>query len=163
MNGSKEVFFQDFMPENVCFGCGKEHPDGLRIKSFWEGDTSVCLWQAQTKYAGWSGLLNGGVIATLIDCHCMCTAMAAAYRDEGRLLDSLPEYRYATGSLNLSYKRPTPIQDLVRLEAKVIETKGRKTVLSCVLFSREQIAVAAEVVAIRVFDSSVVDNMNPFK
>ncbi|MFT7282733.1 MAG: hypothetical protein ACI9DM_002469, partial [Cyclobacteriaceae bacterium] len=42
-------------------------------------------------------------------------------------------------------------------------TKGRKTRLSCVLFSKEQITVEAEVVAIRVFDSSVVDNLNPFK
>lgn len=75
-------FFQDYMPGNVCFGCGAENPDGLQIKSFWDGDEGVCTFQSQPKYHGWETVINGGILATLVDCHTMCTAMADAYRRE---------------------------------------------------------------------------------
>ena len=98
--------------------------------------------------------MNGGIIATLIDCHCMGTAMAEAYRMEDRSLDTLPEYRYATGTLSVKYLKPTP-NTKVQLRAKITEVKGRKTVLSCDFFDEKGNKTAeADVVAIRVFDSS---------
>lgn len=155
-------YFQDFMPENVCFGCGN-NPEGLHIKSYWDGDVSVCKWTSKEKYHGWSDLMNGGVMATLIDCHTMCTAMADAYRREERALDTMPEYRYATGTLNIKYIKPTPNRE-VELRAKVIEVKGRKTVLKCDFLDFEGNKTAeAEVIGIRVFDSSQQDGNNPFK
>jgi acyl-coenzyme A thioesterase PaaI-like protein len=155
-------FFQDHMPENVCFGCGHNH-EGLQIKSFWEGDVSVCKWKSEEKYHGWSDLMNGGIMATLIDCHCMGTAMADAYRRENRDLDSEPVYRYATGTLSVKYLKPTP-NDEVELRAKIVEVKGRKTVLSCdFLSSSGEITATADVVAIRVFNSSDDSGSNPFK
>ncbi len=150
---SDSKYFQDHMPENVCFGCGQNH-EGLQIKSYWDGDESVCDWESEEKYHGWSNLMNGGIIATLIDCHCMGTAMAEAYRMEDRSLDTLPEYRYATGTLSVKYLKPTP-NTKVQLRAKITEVKGRKTVLSCDFFDEKGNKTAeADVVAIRVFDSS---------
>lgn len=150
MNNSK--YFQDHMPENVCFGCGHNH-EGLQIKSYWDGAVSVCEWESEEKYHGWSNLMNGGIMATLIDCHCMGTAMAYAYKMEGRGLDSMPEYRYATGTLSVKYLKPTP-NTTVQLRATVIEAKGRKTVLKCDLLDENGNKTAeADVVAIRVFDS----------
>lgn len=149
-----EEYFQDFMPENVCFGCGIHNPDGLQIKSYWEGEEAVCIWQSEEKYHGWPKLMNGGVIATLIDCHCMGSAMAHAYKSEGRSLDSEPEYRYATGTLNIKYLKPTPNDKPVELRAKILEVKERKTTLHCDLYCEEVKTAEAEVIAIRVFDSS---------
>ena len=150
------------MPENVCYGCG-HNPQGLHIKSFWEGDESVCKWESEEKYHGWSNLMNGGIMATLIDCHCMGTAMADAYKRENRSLDSMPEYRYATGTLSVKYLKPTP-NDQVELRARVVEVKGKKTVLKCDFFSSDGKKTAeADVVAIRVFDSSQGQGENPFK
>ncbi|GAB4248162.1 MAG: PaaI family thioesterase [Ekhidna sp.] len=158
---SESKYFQDHMPENVCFGCGHNH-EGLQIKSFWEGDVSVCEWTSKEKYHGWSDLMNGGIMATLIDCHCMGTAMADAYQREDRELNTEPEYRYATGTLSVKYLRPTP-NTKVRLEAKVVEVKGRKTILKCDFFSEKGEKTAeADVVAIRVFDSSQ-SGETPFK
>lgn len=147
-------YFQDFMPGNICFGCGKEHPEGLRIQSRWEGEESVATWHSRPEFRGWATLLNGGIIATLVDCHCMGTAMADAYRREHRSLDSAPYYRYATGTLTVKYLKPTHNDLPVHLRARVTEVKGRKTVLSCQVFSGEELTAEAEVVAIRVFDSS---------
>jgi acyl-coenzyme A thioesterase PaaI-like protein len=159
---SNSKFFQDHMPENVCFGCGHNH-DGLNIKSYWEGDEAVLHWESQEKYHGWSDLMNGGIMATLIDCHCMGTAMADAYRSENRDLDSEPVYRYATGTLSIKYLKPTP-NTKVQLRARIVEVKGRKTVLKCDFLSDSGEKTAeADVVAIRVFDSSKADGSNPFK
>lgn len=159
----EEKYFQNHMPENVCFGCGQNNHEGLQIKSFWEGDTGVCEWMPEEKYNGWKGLLNGGIIATLVDCHCMCTAMAEAYQSENRDLNSEPEYRYATGTMTLKYLKPTFIDAVVELKAKVTEVKGRKTIISCEVFSKGVKTVEAEVIAIRVFDSSKDGAGNVFK
>ncbi|MFY0600109.1 MAG: PaaI family thioesterase [Cyclobacteriaceae bacterium] len=155
-------YFQDHMPENVCFGCGKNH-EGLNIKSFWDGEEAVCRWDSEEKYHGWANLLNGGILATLVDCHCMGTAIAHAYKLENRDLDSSPIYRYATGTLSVKYLKPTPNNQTVELRAKVMEVKNRKTVLKCDVFSGELKTAEAEVVAIRVFDSSSNEGGNPFK
>ena len=160
MKNSK--YFQDHMPENVCFGCGHNH-EGLQIKSYWDGDISICKWHSEEKYHGWSNLLNGGIMATLIDCHCMGTAMADAYQKEGREMNSKPEYRYATGTLSVKYLKPTP-NDQVELRAKVTEVKGRKTVMTCELISSKgEVSAVADVIAIRVFDGSQNSEANPFK
>jgi len=142
------------MPGNVCFGCGKANHDGLKISSYWEGDESVCIWESQEKYQGWKGILNGGILATLIDCHTMCTAMAATYQAENRSLESEPIYRYATGTISVKYLKPTSNTKPIELRATVKEIKGRKVVMSCIAKSDGQITAEAEVIAIRVFDSS---------
>lgn len=150
----EKQYFQDHMPGNVCFGCGTENTDGLHIKSYWDGDVSKCDWDSSEKYRGWPGLMNGGIMASLVDCHCMGTAMADAMREEGRALGSEPEYRYATGTLSIKYLKPTSNTTPVQLVARVTERKGRKTVLHCEIWSKGVMTAEAEVVAIRVFDSS---------
>jgi len=150
----KEAIFQNHMPGNICFGCGQNNHQGLKIKSYWEGEEAVCIWQSEEKYQGWKGLLNGGVMATLIDCHSMCTAMAATYKSENRALDSLPEYRYATGTMTIKYLQPTSNIKPVELRATVQEIKGRKVIIHCNMYSEGKLTAKAEVIAIRVFDSS---------
>ena len=159
----EKKYFQDYMPENVCFGCGINNDQGLHVKSYWEGDECICQWHSEEKYHGWSNLMNGGVMATLIDCHCMCTAMAHAYESEGRGLGSQPEYRYATGTLSVKYLKPTSNNDPVELRAKVLEVKGKKTVLKCDFYCLGEKTAEADVVAIRVFDSSTDAGGNLFK
>lgn len=163
MNSNEKEYFQDSMPGNVCFGCGNDNHDGLHVKSFWEQDESVCIWQSKEKYHGWSDLLNGGIMATIIDCHCMGTAMAHAYKVENRLLGSDPEYRYATGTLNVKYLLPTSNNHPVELRAKVIEVKNRKTVMKCDVISQGKKTAEADVVAIRVYDASQKTDENKFK
>jgi len=150
--GSK--YFQDHMPGNICFGCGRENHDGLKISSYWEGEEAVCIWHSKDKYQGWKGILHGGILASIIDCHTMCTAMAAVYKMEGRGLDSLPIYRYATGTLTIKYLKPTPNDKPIELRARVTLIKGKKVVIHCKAISEDVITAEAEVVAIRVYDSS---------
>ena len=147
-------YFQDFMPDNVCFGCGQDNHFGLKIKSYWEGEEAVCIWNSEEKYQGWKNVLNGGILASLIDCHTMGTAMAAAYKAEDRPMDTMPEYRYATGTITVKYLKPTSNLKPIELRAKVLEMKGKKVVMVCDAFSEGVRTATAEVIAIRVFDSS---------
>lgn len=158
----KKDYFQSHMPENVCFGCGVSNPDGLHVKSYWEGEEAVCQWTSEEKYHGWANLLNGGILATIIDCHCMGTAMADAYKRENRSLDSEPVYRYATGTLTVKYLKPTP-NTTIELRTTIEEVKGRKTVMKCKAYVDGELTAEADVIAIRVYDSSTHEGENPFK
>lgn len=157
----KPQYFQDFMPGNICFGCGRDNHFGLQISSYWDGEEAVCIWNSEEKYQGWKGILNGGIIATLVDCHCMGAAAAASYRAEGRPLGSEPEYRYATGTLEVKYLKPTPNDKAVEIRARITEIKGRKTVLECSVLAGGVETAIAHVVGIRVYDGSKPDN-GPF-
>ncbi len=154
---SKDIF-QDYMPGNICFGCGKSTKNGLHIKSYWKGDVSECVWVPKSIHQGWKGIMNGGIIATIIDCHIMGTSMAYAYKNENRELGSSPEYKYATGTMKIKYLKPTP-NNKVLLRAKVLSYSEKKVHVSCELFSKGEVTVIGEVVAFRVYDSSKEKNL----
>ena len=143
--------FQDQIPENFCYGCGPGNPVGLRLRSIWAGNEALCVFQpAPYHAAGPRHILNGGIIATLIDCHAVCTAIAYAYRAENRAIGSVPAIWYATASLAVRYLRPTPLDRLVTVRARVVETRLRRTTLACALSADDVECVQAEVVAVRV-------------
>jgi len=151
----QEKSIQEYMTGNVCFGCGKDNHDGLQIDSYWQdNDEIVCIWHSQPKYQGWKGILNGGILASLVDCHCMGTALAAVYRSEGRELGTEPTYHFATGTLNIRYLLPTSNDKAIELRAKVIEIKGKKVTIHCNVWSEGHKTAEAEVIAIKVYDSS---------
>lgn len=146
-----EGAFQDQMKDNHCWGCGTLNEKGFQIKSHWEGKSAVCVWQPHPEHAaGPPHILNGGVIATLIDCHSICTAVAAAAEKEGRPIDSDPMIWYVTGSLTVDYVQPTLIAYPVELRAWVESQTEKKTVVASTLYSQGQVRAKGKVTAIRV-------------
>jgi acyl-coenzyme A thioesterase PaaI-like protein len=145
--------FQDAIPHNHCWGCGTLHPRGLHIKSRWDpgGAESVCdLVPGPEFMAGPTDVLYGGYVAAVIDCHCVCTAIADAYRAAGRALGSEPLVWCVTAALRLDFVAPTPLGVPIALRARIRERKGRKRVLECVLTADGRERAKAEVVAIEV-------------
>ena len=146
-------YFQKHMLSDICFGCGHDNAAGLKIRSFWQDEDCVCIWQPETKHQGWPGLVCGGIIATLIDCHCMSSAMATAIRNENRSLGTEPEYRFATGTLNIKYLKPTPSTIALKLKAKVIKIKNQRIyTLHCDLYANNTKTAEAEVIAFLVYN-----------
>jgi acyl-coenzyme A thioesterase PaaI-like protein len=143
--------FQDYYPPNhsVCFGCGEHNRLGLRIKSVWEGDESVCHFMPKPEFMAFPGVVYGGLIASLIDCHNIATAIAAAYRAENREMDTLPAIMYVTGNLNVSFLKPTPMNTELILKAVVKEMKPKKMVIACSVFAGNEKTAEGEVIAIR--------------
>lgn len=144
--------FQDLIgPENHCHGCGPENPKGHRIKSYWDGDEAVCHFTPQPHHcAGSTDVVNGGIIASLIDCHSINFAMAEAYRREGREIGSDPKIWYVTANLNINYRAGAPIANTLELRARISKIDGRKTWIACTLSADGKVCADAEVLAIRI-------------
>ncbi|MFO7544862.1 MAG: hotdog domain-containing protein [Trueperaceae bacterium] len=146
-----EVAFQDAIEHNHCWGCGPNNPAGLRLKSKWHGDVAVAHFTpADHHTAAPTHVVNGGILATAVDCHAVCTAMADAYRQEERPLGEAPGIWYATGKLQLEYLRPTLIGRDLRITARVEARAGRRTTVRCVVEADGLATVEAVVVAVRV-------------
>ena len=149
-----DLAFQDQMHDNFCWGCGADNPDGLGLKSHWEGDVSVAQWHSSPEYAaGPRHVLNGGIIATLLDCHGVCTAIADAYAREDRAIGSAPDLWYATASMTVDYLRPAPIDALVSLRGTIVEVEDRFTTVTCELEAAGKVRAQGSVRAVRVPDT----------
>ncbi len=144
--------FQDLIPNNHCYGCGPDNESGLRIKSFWSANNeSVCQYTPEAhQCAGPRQYLNGGIIATLLDCHGICTAMAKAYKMAGRKVGEGEQIWFATRRLDVSYRKPTPIDKELEIVAKIIEANEKKITLDCSLSAAGEICATANVIAVRV-------------
>lgn len=142
--------FQDQGSVPHCYGCGADNEKGLRIKSAWDGDEAVCRWRPESHHCGGSReIVNGGVIATLIDCHSLNLAVAQAYKDAGRPVGSAPRIAYVTASLSVSYLRPTPIDATLELRARIEKIEGRKVWVRCTLSAAGELCARGEVLGIR--------------
>jgi acyl-coenzyme A thioesterase PaaI-like protein len=116
-----EQSLQDrYAPANACFGCGPANADGLRIKSFVRGDEVVATWQPKRMHEAFPGVLNGGIIGALLDCHCNWTAAWALMRAANA---SAPPCT-VTAEYAIKLRRPTPTDAPVALRAKVVEITG---------------------------------------
>jgi acyl-coenzyme A thioesterase PaaI-like protein len=147
-----QTAFQDYYPEAFaqCYGCGRLNEHGLQIKSYWDGDESVCTFQPRPYHTAVPGYVYGGLIASLIDCHSTGTAAAAAYRAQGRAMDTDPPLRFVTASLHVDYLRPTPIGGPLELRSQVKEVKGRKVVVATTLSAGGEVCARGQVVAVRI-------------
>ena len=146
-----EQAFQDQGSVSHCHGCGPDNEKGLRIKSYWDADEAVCTWQAEPYQCGGSkDIVNGGIIASLIDCHSLNLAIAQAYKAEGRPIGSVPKIFYVTANLKVDYHRPTPINQPLHLRARITKVEGRKTWVSCTLSVEGRVCATAEVLGVRV-------------
>jgi acyl-coenzyme A thioesterase PaaI-like protein len=143
--------FQDFYPDHLahCYGCGRLNEHGHQIKSYWDGDESVCEFLPKPYHIAIPGYVYGGLIASLIDCHGTGTAAAAMYRAENRAMDTEPAFRFVTGSLHVDYVRPTPLGVPLQVRATVKEIKGRKVVVSATLSANGEVCARGEVVAVQ--------------
>jgi len=147
-----EKAFQDFYPEKLswCYGCGSLNKDGLQIKSYWDGDETVARFIPRSYHIAVPGYVYGGLLASLIDCHGTGTASAAAYRTEGRPIDSDPPLRFLTASLHVDYLKPTPLGIELEVRGRVKEVKGRKVVIEEWITANGVVTVRGEVIAVQV-------------
>jgi hypothetical protein len=94
---------ETYGPEGICFGCGPANEKGLRIRSFAEGDDVVCEWSPQSHHQAFAGVLNGGIIGSLFDCHMNWSAATHLMRARG---EDVPPCT-VTADYAVQLKRPT--------------------------------------------------------
>jgi acyl-coenzyme A thioesterase PaaI-like protein len=112
-----------YAPQGICFGCGAANAAGLRIKSFaGPGGEVVADWMPAEQYAAFQNVLNGGIIGTLLDCHCNWTACRhLMLRDR---TDTPP--CTVTAEYAITLRRPTPMDGPVHLQACAVASEGRR-------------------------------------
>jgi acyl-coenzyme A thioesterase PaaI-like protein len=109
-----------YAPQNHCFGCGPANPKGLRLKSREEGDELVARFKPEPHHEAFDGVLNGGIIGALLDCHGNWAASLHLMRKAG--LDRPP--CTVTAEFQVKLLRPTPTDGEVELFARVVSSDG---------------------------------------
>lgn len=113
-----EVALQDrYAPENRCFGCGPLNDKGLRLKSRVEGDVVVADFTPEPHHQAFEGILNGGIIGALLDCHSNWTAAYTLMKQSG---ESTPPCT-VTADFHVRLKAPTPMVEPLHLVARASE------------------------------------------
>ena len=120
-----------YAPHNACFGCGPANEKGLRIRSFPApaGDEVVADWTPQSHHEAFPGMLNGGIIGALLDCHSNWTAAWHLMQKAG--VDHPP--CTVTADFHVVLKRPTPTDHAVHLSARVVESTTDRAVIEATL------------------------------
>ena len=116
---------EKYAPASSCFGCGPANPKGLRIRSFAQGEEVVANWQPEIHHEAFPGMLNGGIIGSLLDCHCNRPAAWHLMRQGG--LETPP--CTVTADYAIKLLGPTPTNGMIQLVARVVEsTADRATI-----------------------------------
>ncbi len=144
---------QDFYPEHLalCYGCGRLNEWGYRLKTRWDGDETVTRFTPEPYHTAVPGVVYGGLLASLVDCHSTATAAAALYRAEGREMDDGgPPHRCVTGTLTVRFVRPTPLGVELEVRGRVISVEGRRITVTSRLVAAGEVTVEADAVAFEV-------------
>ncbi|MFO1137384.1 MAG: PaaI family thioesterase [Rhodoblastus sp.] len=139
-------------PDFTCFCCGPAHPTGLRIKSHWAADGVhvVTKHTPRDEFLGFPGLVYGGLLAMLVDCHSGWTNMAYHYRAEGREPETKPRIDCVTGKINLEYLKATPLGVELTILGRVEGELARKSRVLCEIWAGDVLTVKADSIFVRV-------------
>jgi len=147
MPTTTEQSLQDrYGPDTICFGCGPANALGLRIKSFPRGDEVVCEWRAEKHHEAFEGILNGGIVGALFDCHMNWTAACHLMTANG--LAGPPTT--VTAEYSVVLKRPTPTAEAVLLRARVVQSSSDRATVEATMESLGKVTATARGVFVAV-------------
>lgn len=126
---------ETYAPNLACFGCGPANEKGLHVRSFPDGDEVVAEWKPEKHHEAFEGVLNGGIIGTLLDCHCNWTAAWHLMKESGG--DHPP--CTVTADYAIKLLRPTPTDQRVKLRARVVETKNDQAIVEGELIAHDKL------------------------
>lgn len=129
-----EALQDRWLADNRCFGCGPLNPDGLKLRSYPDGDELVATWRPDPRYAGPPGVVNGGVMAVPMDCHGTWAAMRAFTQAAGGEPTAA-----VTAGYSVRLLAPTPVGAEVALRARVTGLDGRKAKVTVTAHVGEQL------------------------
>jgi acyl-coenzyme A thioesterase PaaI-like protein len=123
---------EKYSPKSACFGCGPANEKGLRIRSHVSPsnpDEVIADWKAEPHHEAFPGMLNGGIIGALLDCHSNWTAAYHLMKKAGA--DHPP--CTVTADYSIQLKRPTPTDGIIHLSAHVVDSKDDRATIEATL------------------------------
>ena len=113
---------ETFAPKGICFGCGCLNDKGLKIKSFINKNEIICDWKASKYHEAFPGVLNGGIIGSILDCH--SNWAAAYYLMKSKNMNSTP--CTVTARYQIDLHKPTPIDEELEISAYLDKIEDNK-------------------------------------
>jgi acyl-coenzyme A thioesterase PaaI-like protein len=116
---------QRLYPQTLCFGCGPINTKGLQLRSYAKDGVVVATFQPSPEHDNGLGYLNGGIIATLLDCHSAAAVLLEAEANGWRALPGtvMP---FVTAGLDVRFLRPAPLYGAVELRAAVLRASEQE-------------------------------------
>ena len=118
-----------YAPHNACFGCGPANPKGPHIRSFPAAGEYIATWQPESQHEAFPGVLNGGIIGALLDCHMNWSSAHHLMLQRG---SETPPCT-VTAEFSIKLTRPTPTTGPVQLRARVVESTPDRVVVEATL------------------------------
>jgi acyl-coenzyme A thioesterase PaaI-like protein len=119
MSDQPQSLQETYFPDLPCFGCGPANERGLKLRSHVGEDGLVrARFMPWPEHDNGLGYLNGGIIATVLDCH---SAAAVTHEAFSRGWPPLPgaALPYVTAGLDVRYLRPAPLTEEIGLVAEI--------------------------------------------
>ena len=145
MSDAKSVQ-ETFAPENACFGCGPANSQGLRLRSFKQGERLVASWVPSPHHEAFPDVLNGGIIGALLDCHCNWTAAMHLMERRGHATPPCT----VTAEYTIKLLAPTPSKGPVELAARVVESSDHRATVEGTLAANGKVCASCRGVFVAV-------------
>lgn len=126
---------QKYSPNSICFGCGPANEKGLHVNSYPEGDEVVATWRAEPHHEAFPGMLNGGIIGALLDCHSNWTATYFLMKRDSK---DKPDCT-VTADFHVKLLRPTPSDAEIHLRAHVVESDESRATVEAELIANDKV------------------------
>lgn len=126
---------ETYAPKSICFGCGPANEKGLRIRSFEDGGEYIAEWKAEDHHEAFPGMLNGGIIGSLLDCHSNWAAAHFLMKKNGK---DAPDCT-VTANYAIKLLRPTPSDATIYLKARVVESNETSATVEAELIANEKV------------------------
>ncbi len=139
MNDEKSLQ-EIYAPNGICFGCGVTNEKGLRIKSFSNGEETICEWHADEHHQAFPGMLSGGIIGALLDCHSNWTAAHFLMQQNGK---DTPDCT-VTANYSVKLLRPTPFDATIKLVARVTESSEDRATVEAELIANDKVCATCK-------------------
>ncbi|MBF92632.1 MAG: thioesterase [Euryarchaeota archaeon] len=133
-------------PSSICFGCGPANEEGLKIRSFRSESGLEMEFEPSMEHQAFPGMINGGIIGTLLDCHGNWTAAIALMDKSG---DSEPPCT-VTASYSIKLRRPTPFGSTLRVTGEVTSIRDNSVNVKMALMAEDKVCATGEGVFVAV-------------
>ena len=139
MNEEKSLQ-ETYAPAGICFGCGVKNERGLQIRSFPDGEEVVAEWKAEPHHQAFPGMLNGGIVGALLDCHSNWTAAHFLMKKTGK---TEPDCT-VTANYSIKLLRPTPFDQPISLRARVVESTEDRATVEAELIANDKVCATCK-------------------
>lgn len=132
-----------------CYGCGRLNESGLHVRTGWEGDKTVAYFDPRPDQLAIPGVVYGGAIASVVDCHGTGSASLALHRKNGHEPgDGVEPPRFITASLHVDFLKPTPHGVTLKIVGEVEEVHPKRFIVRSEVIADGEVCAKGEVVAV---------------